>query len=256
MLRDALSTLPLEAYELRIARRDRGGISALALDVRLLKDQPSRNYAAIRSMIERAAALPDGARALALRAFSVLAEAEAAVHGAHVDDVHFHEVGAVDSIVDIVAASIALDYLGASVVCSPLPMGRGFVRSAHGPLPSPAPATLHCLIGIPTYDAGIDSELVTPTGACLVRAAVKSFTRWPALSPSRIGFGAGTRELRDRPNVLRIVLGDAAIEAAPTNASHRVIELNVDDLSGELAAVTSTPRSKPARSTLGRRRSA
>jgi uncharacterized protein (TIGR00299 family) protein len=237
MLRDALSTLPLEAYDLRLARRDRGGISALALDVIVHKEQPSRDYAAICALIERAVAVPEGARTLALRAFAVLAEAEAAVHGVRIEDVHFHEVGAVDSIVDIVAASVALDYLGATVMCSPLPMGRGFTRSAHGPLPLPAPATINCLRGVPTCDAGIDGELVTPTGACLVRAAAKSFTRWPALSPLRIGFGAGTRELSDRPNVLRVVLGDAAAEATASAVTHRLIELNVDDLTGELAAV-------------------
>ena len=238
MLRDALSTLQLEAYDLRLARRDRGGISALALDVIVHKKQPSRDYAQIRALIERAAPIPEGARALALRAFAVLAEAEAAVHGVRIENVHFHEVGAVDSIVDIVAASVALDYLGATVVCSPLPMGRGFTRAAHGALPLPAPATVSCLRGVPTYDAGIDGELVTPTGACLVRAAAKSFARWPSLSPARIGFGAGTRELSDRPNVLRLVLGDAASEATASAATHRLIELNVDDLTGELAAVT------------------
>src|SRR5262249_45580864 len=150
---------------------------------------------------------PAGARELALRAFRILAEAEAAVHGVALERVHFHEVGAVDSIVDIVAAAIALDYVGAEVVCAPLPMGRGFVRSQHGMLPSPAPATLLCLAGVPTYDAGIDAELVTPTGACLVKATAARFARWPNCAPERVGLGAGTRELADRPNLLRVVLG-------------------------------------------------
>lgn len=237
MLRDSLSTLPIDGYELRLARRERGGLSALALDVIIVRDQPSRNYAEIRAMIDGAIAIPDGARTLAAQAFRVLAEAEAAVHGTRVDDVHFHEVGAIDSIVDTIASALALDFLGASVVCSPLPMGRGFVRSAHGPLPLPAPATLHCLKGVPTYDSGIDVELVTPTGACLVRAAARSFARWPALAPIRIGLGAGTRELEDRPNVLRVVLGDSLAEEPMPIATHRVLEMNVDDLSGELAAV-------------------
>jgi len=237
MLRDSLSTLPLEGYELRLARRERGGLSALALDVITVREQPSRNYASIRALIEGAIAIPEGARTLAARAFEILAEAEAAVHGVRVDDVHFHEVGAIDSIVDTVAAALALDFLGASVVCSPLPMSRGFVRSAHGPLPLPAPATLHCLKGVPTYDSGLDVELVTPTGACLVRAVARSFARWPALSPLRTGLGAGTRELEDRPNVLRVVLGEALADPAMPTSTHRLIELNVDDLTGELAAV-------------------
>jgi uncharacterized protein (DUF111 family) len=117
-------------------------------------------------------------------------------------------------------------------------MSRGFTRSAHGPLPLPAPATLHCLTGVPTYDSGLDVELVTPTGACLVRAAARSFARWPMLSPLRIGLGAGTRELEDRPNVLRVVLGDSLADEPMPFATHRVLELNVDDLTGELAAVT------------------
>lgn len=238
MLRDSLSTLPLDGYELRLARRERGGLSALALDVITVREQPSRNYAEIRKLIEGAIAIPESARELAGRAFEVLAEAEAAVHGTRVEDVHFHEVGAIDSIVDTVASALALDFLGASVVCSPLPMSRGFVRSAHGPLPLPAPATLHCLSGVPTYDSGLDVELVTPTGACLVRAAARSFARWPALSPLRVGLGAGTRELEDRPNVLRVVLGEAVGDSALPTSTHRLIELNVDDLTGELAAVT------------------
>lgn len=238
MIRDSLSTLAVDGYELRLARRERGGLSALALDVITTREQPPRNYAAIQALLDRAIALPDGARTLAARAFAILAEAEAAVHGTRVDDVHFHEVGAVDSIVDTIASAVALDFLGASVVCSPLPMGRGFIRSAHGPLPLPAPATLHCLNGVPTYDAGIDVELVTPTGACLVKAAATSFARWPALSPIRTGLGAGTRELEDRPNVLRVVLGDSLAEQPMALTTHRVLELNVDDLTGELAAVT------------------
>ncbi len=233
---EPLSHLPISGYEIHFERRSRSNISGLGFDVRMITAQPSRTYAEIRALLEHPA-LTDGARAVAKSAFSVLAQAEAAVHDSTLDDVHFHEVGAIDSIVDIIAASIALDYLGADVVCSPLPMGRGFVRAAHGFLPLPAPATVACLAGIPTYDAGIDSELVTPTGACLVRATAKSFARWPAIAPERIGWGAGTRELADRPNLLRAVLG---LETAKSNedlATHCVIELNVDDLSGELLAV-------------------
>jgi uncharacterized protein (TIGR00299 family) protein len=151
--------------------------------------------------------------------------------------VHFHEVGAVDSIADIVGAAVALDYLGADVICSPLPMGRGFVRSQHGPIPAPAPATLLCLRGVPTYDAGIDAELVTPTGACLVRAAAKRFARWPSMNALRVGHGAGARELADRPNVLRLVLGDPAASIETDDGEYVVLEMNVDDMTGELMAV-------------------
>jgi len=136
---------------------------------------------------------------------------------------------------------VALEYLGATIVCSPLPMGRGFIRSEHGRLPSPAPATVLCLRDVPTYDAGIEAELVTPTGACLVRAVADSFSPWPSMRPLRVGLGAGTRDLADRPNVLRAVLGDATAALGVASASaahgHIVLELNVDDMSGELVAI-------------------
>jgi uncharacterized protein (TIGR00299 family) protein len=239
LIERGLRALPLSGYELRFERRMRGAIAACGFDVQLQKAQPARDYAQIRGMFEAAAGLPEGARRLALDAFRLLAEAEAEVHGTSVERVHFHEVGAVDSIVDVAAAAIALDHLGAEVVASPLPIGRGMVLSQHGPLPLPAPATLLCLRGVPTYDANIDAELVTPTGACLLRAAARHFARWPELRPLRVGWGAGTRELADRPNALRLVLGDATgpIAAGATSSSHVVLELNVDDMTGELAAV-------------------
>jgi uncharacterized protein (TIGR00299 family) protein len=233
----ALSTLPLSGYELAFAPRTRSAISALGLEVRVTGAQAPRGYAEIRAMLERAERLRPGARSLALAAFAVLAEAEAEVHGAPIEHVHFHEVGAVDSIADIVGAAVALDYLGADVICSPLPMGRGFVRSQHGPIPAPAPATLLCLRGVPTYDAGIDAELVTPTGACLVRAAAKRFARWPSMNALRVGHGAGARELADRPNVLRLVLGDPAASIETDDGEYVVLEMNVDDMTGELMAV-------------------
>jgi uncharacterized protein (TIGR00299 family) protein len=153
-------------------------------------------------------------------------------------DVHFHEVGAVDAIVDIVGSAAAFTYLGAEVVGSPLPMGRGFVKARHGILPLPPPAALECLRGVPTYGVDLDAELVTPTGAAIIATVASRFERWPTFAPERIGFGAGRRELPDRPNLLRVVLGTrpvAATEAGST-ASHVIIEANVDDLTGEVAA--------------------
>jgi hypothetical protein len=239
LIERGVRSLPLTGYELRFERRMRGAIAACGFDVQVPNAQPARDYAQIRAMFEAAAGLPEGARRLALDAFRLLAEAEAEVHGTSVEGVHFHEVGAVDSIVDVAAAAIALDHLGAEVVASPLPIGRGLVLTQHGPLPLPAPATLLCLRGVPTYDANIEAELVTPTGACLLRASARRFARWPELSPLRVGWGAGTRELADRPNALRLVLGDPTgpIAAGATSSSHVVLELNVDDMTGELAAV-------------------
>jgi uncharacterized protein (TIGR00299 family) protein len=238
VIRAALETLPLDGYELRVVRRVRSGIAACGFVVDVRQAQPARDYAAIRALLHAAAGLSEGARRLALRAFEVLATAEARVHGTSVERVQFHEVGAVDSIVDVVAAAVALDHLGAEVVCSALPMGRGLIRAAHGPLPGPPPATVLCLEGVPTHDAGIDAELVTPTGACLVRAAAQRFARWPTMRPLRSGWGAGTRTLADRPNALRVVLGEStsALGLEPGTVSHVVLEANVDDMTGELAA--------------------
>jgi uncharacterized protein (TIGR00299 family) protein len=188
-------------------------------------------------MLEEAA-LPAGVKARALRTFERLAVAEARVHRAAVDDVHFHEVGAVDAIADVVGSAAGLEFLGADVLVSPLPLGRGVVKAAHGPLPLPAPATVECLAGLATYDGGLDFEFVTPTGAAIVGAHASGSARWPSMAPERTGWGAGSAELPDRPNVLRAVLGAplAAIrpEGAPA-ATHSVLEANVDDATGELA---------------------
>ena len=141
------------------------------------------------------------------------------------EDVHFHEVGAVDSIADIVCAAAALDFLApARVLASPLPVGTGLVRGAigHGPLPSPPPATLEilCRRGAPTFDAACGHELVTPTGACLVAAAAAGFCAWPSMTPERAGYGAGSRDLADRPNVCRLVLGSPLPDLRGTTHNH------------------------------------
>jgi len=184
-----------------------------------------------------AAALPEGVKARAQRTFHRLALAESKVHRSGIDDVHFHEVGAVDAIVDIVGSAAALEFVGAEVFVSPLPIGRGFVRAAHGTLPLPAPATVECLTGFATFDGGLDFEFVTPTGAAIVAAHATGSLRWPAMIPELVGWGAGSAELGDRPNVLRAVLGTATgVAALDEGATHSVVEANVDDATGELAA--------------------
>jgi uncharacterized protein (TIGR00299 family) protein len=179
-------------------------------------------------------------KARAQKTFARLAAAEAKVHKSALDDVHFHEVGAVDAIADIVGSAAALDHLGAELFVSPLPLGRGFVRAAHGVLPLPAPATVECLAGLSTYDAGVDFEFVTPTGAAIVGAHATGSHRWPSMAPERTGWGAGTADLSDRPNLLRAILGAPAAAAAlaggASHATHSVLEANVDDATGELAA--------------------
>jgi uncharacterized protein (TIGR00299 family) protein len=215
----------------------RSGIVATSFEVHVDAPQPPRTYGSVRALLD-AASLPAGVRTRAHATFRRLAEAEAKVHRAPIDDVHFHEVGAIDAIADVVGSAAALDYLGAELVVSPLPLGRGFVTAAHGRLPLPAPATVDCLAGFATYDGGLDFEFVTPTGAAIVGAHASGSQRWPAMAPERSGFGAGTAELRDRPNILRAVLGRANSLNRTTRetATHAVLEANVDDASGELAA--------------------
>ncbi|MET0390835.1 MAG: nickel pincer cofactor biosynthesis protein LarC [Polyangiales bacterium] len=234
-----LAGLRVHDYQLVHSRVLRSSLSGRHFAVVVGQAQPARDYAAIVSLLTAAETLTPGARSLALRAFELLAHAEAQVHACAVEAVHFHEVGAVDSIVDIVAAAIALDHVGAEVVCSPLPLGRGTTRSQHGVIPLPAPATVLCLKDVPTYDAGIAAELVTPTGACLVAAAARRFGGWPACRPERVGLGAGTKDWPDRANILRVVLASPeplSFSATRSQGLHVVLEANVDDMTPEVAA--------------------
>lgn len=233
----AVAALPLAGFHLHRGHAHRSAIVTTTFDVHVDAAQPLRTWATIDAMLA-ASTLPPPVRDLARRVFRRLGVAEARVHRTRLEEVHFHEVGAVDAIVDIVGSSAALVWLGAEVVCSPLPMGRGFVRAAHGPLPLPAPAVVSCLAGCPTYEVPLDVELVTPTGAALAATVATRFARWPSMAPLRVGFGAGQRELPDRPNLLRVVLGDATtgeVATAEPAATHVLLEANVDDMTGEVA---------------------
>ena len=234
----ALAQLPLRGYRLQVAHTQHSGIAATRFDVLVDGEQPERSYAHIEKMLHNAP-LDEATKALAQAIFRRLGLAEAQAHRLPLSEVHFHEVGAVDSIVDIVGAAAALAYLGAEVVVSPLPLGRGFVKARHGVLPLPAPATVWCLRGVPTFGVDVEAELVTPTGAAIAASSAQRFSRWPSFSPELVGFGAGHRTLADRPNLLRIVLGKpeeqdcAQLSAAST---HSLLEANVDDMTGELTA--------------------
>ena len=167
----------------------------------------------------------------ALAVFTRLAEAEGEVHGVPADEVHFHEVGAVDAIVDIVGCAAALEDLGVDrVISAPPPMARGFVQCAHGAMPLPAPATALLLEGAPTVGASIEGELVTPTGAALLVTFADAFGGWPEMIVSRVGYGLGDKRWPDRPNLLRLVLGERDREADGTEV---IIETNIDDMPAE-----------------------
>lgn len=232
---ECLAALPLQGYTAHFERCSEGSIGALRFHVHVDGAQPERRYAAIDAML-RDASLPDPCKLLSRRVFRHLAAAEGGVHRVPMEDVHFHEVGAVDSIVDIVAVCAGLTWLGASVVCSPLPMGRGTVLTRHGLLPLPAPATVACLKGVPTVPADVEAELVTPTGAAVVAVVASQYVTWPPFTIERVGWGAGSRQLFGRPNLLRLVLGEPVSGTLSSTSTMHVVEANVDDMSGELAA--------------------
>ncbi len=234
VVEQAAAALGIDGVKLTFSRARTGGLGATHFDVTASREQPERRYADVRRLLD-ASSLSPAVVALAQRIFGRLARAEASVHRVPLEEVTFHEVGAVDSLVDVVGAAACLDYLGGHVVGSPLPLGRGSVAAAHGVLPLPAPATLACLEGVPTVPAARNVELVTPTGAAILSTVAERFEPWPALVPERIGWGAGTRAFEDAPNALRVVMGSQPSTQRAT-AELVMLEATVDDMTGELAA--------------------
>ena len=229
-LRHELNTLDLSGYRLRQTIRQRSGIQATKFEVEVHQPQGERASRAIADMLRVSALVPQ-VKEMALRIFDVLAQAEGHIHGVPPQDVHFHEVGAVDSIVDIVGTAFCLHTLGIEqVYVSPLPMGSGVVTSRHGILPVPGPATLELLKGFPVCLADGQSELVTPTGAAIL-AAVAQPGSVPAVQIEAVGYGAGERELSDRPNLLRVIIGQT--QEPPRTDQLLVLETNIDDLNPE-----------------------
>lgn len=231
-LRGQLSLLGLDGYTLTVGKKSCGAIAATTLSIQTVENHPHRTLADIRQLIT-ASNLAEPVKATALSIFSLLAEAEAKVHGKPVDTVHFHEVGGIDSIVDIVGAAIGLDALNITHLhCAPLPMPRGWVQCAHGLLPLPAPAVCELLQGVPTYGVELTQELVTPTGAAIVKALATNFGPMPPMTITGIGYGGGRQELANgQPNLLRLVLGTARIAVEPQEVE--VIETHLDDWSPE-----------------------
>ena len=248
-VREALGTLAVDGYEIAADRVVKGGITAVKFRVRELAESgqvPSAATSApapapahkhyhlehIRAAIDRSA-LSEAGKARANHLFSRLAEAEAAIHGMSVEKVHLHEVGAIDSIIDIVGAVFALEWLGVDrIVVSPMNVGGGMVRSAHGVFPVPAPATLKLLGDAPVYSSGIQMELLTPTGALVLTDYAASFGPVPAMRIERVGYGAGDRELPETPNVLRVLVGVAADTALAMRVT--VIECEIDDMNPQI----------------------
>jgi uncharacterized protein (TIGR00299 family) protein len=213
-------------------RVQRRGMSATKFRVSVDEPQKHRHLSGILKMIQ-AAELPDAVKASSEKVFRVLAEAEATVHGVSIEKVHFHEVGAVDSICDIVGACLALHLLKAErLYCSPVNVGSGTVNTEHGVLPVPAPATARLLLGRPIYSRGPAMELTTPTGAAFVTALADDFGAMPPMRVQAIGYGAGDRDFKEQANVVRVMVGEASGAAESTTVS--VIEANIDDSSPQV----------------------
>jgi len=227
-----LRRLPLTGWTITAEKVKRGPLGATKVNVAVTESHHHRGLHDILKLID-GAGLPPGAAARAREVFQCLGEAEARVHGIPVEKVHFHEVGAVDAIVDIVGACIGFELLNIEqFACSALNVGGGRVETEHGVLPVPAPATADMLRQAPTYSTGIERELVTPTGAAMVAALATQFGPQPRMTVERIGYGAGSADLSEQPNVLRIFLGEStearAVAEEPTVA---VLEANLDDMS-------------------------
>ena len=215
-------------------RVQRRGMAASKFRVTVDEPQKHRHLSGILKMIH-AAPLPDAVKASSERVFQVLAEAEAAVHGVPIEKVHFHEVGAVDSICDIVGACLAVNLLSIDrIYCSPVNVGSGTVNTEHGVLPVPAPATARLLQSRPIYSRGPAMELTTPTGAAFVTALAESFGAMPPMRISSIGYGAGDRDFKEQANVVRVMVGEPSGAAESTTVS--LIEANIDDASPQVIA--------------------
>ena len=224
-----LKSLPIRGWDISAEKVLRGGISATAVSVTYEKSRRSRHFPQIRGLIEKSG-LGDDVKDGAIRIFRRLAEAEAAIHGIKPDDVHFHEVGAVDAIIDIVGAVTGIGMLGVDeIYASPVSLGRGFVECAHGKIPLPSPATSALLKGRRVVFCDCDRELTTPTGAAILTTLLeRQLEGEVSLSYETVAYGAGRRDPRDRPNLLRVFLGDVAeLEEI------WVVETSIDDMNPE-----------------------
>jgi pyridinium-3,5-bisthiocarboxylic acid mononucleotide nickel chelatase len=230
-----LRKIALPGWTISAEKVTRGALVATHVKVNAAETHHHRGYSMIADKIAAAGLAPRAADR-ATRIFKRLGEAEAKVHGVSLEAVHFHEVGAVDSIVDIVGSAIGFEILGIDrFACSALNIGGGTVKTAHGILPVPAPATVDLLAGKPTYSGAIVRELVTPTGAAIVSTLCDDFGKQPRMSVSQIGYGAGSAELKEQPNVLRILIGEAAEpEISAWDERVTVIEANLDDMNPQI----------------------
>ena len=234
-LKETISRLPLSGFDIRLSTVSRNGIASRKVDVLVEGGQPSRNYAAIRSLIE-GSPLSEPTRRRSLAMFEKIARAESAIHGCAIETVHFHELGGVDAVVDIVGTALCVEYLDVrKAAAAAVPLGSGTVQCAHGVLPVPAPATLEILKQVPVYGSDIPGELVTPTGAAIITTLSDRFGPLPLMSVDAVGYGAGSRQTPGRPNVLRMIGGCFQSSSAVDEPEPLLmVEACIDDMNPEI----------------------
>jgi uncharacterized protein (TIGR00299 family) protein len=227
-LKSELKKIPTLKFELKASKKLVHSIRATQFHVICPANDAPRSWQQIRELIERSK-LAAEVKDTGLGIFTKLAQAEAKIHGVAVDKVHFHEVGATDSIVDIIASAIGIRELGIDTLqFSRIPLGHGVTRSQHGPLPVPGPATLELLKGLPVIGVDVEGETVTPTGAAIIRALGEDFGAQPSMTIEKIGYGTGEKEFPNRPNLFRLVIGESG--SSLKHEDMLVMETNIDDM--------------------------
>jgi len=238
-LLEQLHQLNIPDFDIEFSRVDRSGISAVYADVKVPNEHVHRHLSDIKQILNESD-LSEAVKERAIAIFTGLAQAEAKIHGIEVEKVHFHEVGGMDAIVDVVGACIGFEILGIkNFACSKIHVGSGFAQMAHGRFPIPPPAVAELLSGAPIYSTDIEGELITPTGAAIISTLCDTYGHIPELKVEQTGYGAGTREYQDFPNALRLILGEAnrqtVSDRRPLTTDHLVlIETNIDDLSPQI----------------------
>jgi uncharacterized protein (TIGR00299 family) protein len=238
-LKESIAALPLSGFDITVKEVEYNGIHAKRVEVDAHGHHHHRHFADIRTLIAESP-LPEPVKATAQSIFRRLAEAEAGIHGCSPEEVHFHEVGAVDAIVDIVGTALCLSRLGITeIAAAAVPNGRGFVDCRHGRLPVPAPATVAILKGVPTYGTEVEYELTTPTGAAILSTVAKTFGPMPPMTIAGIGYGAGRRNLDPGPNLLRVMLGERGADRSGVANEFKqdqivVVESSIDNMNPEI----------------------
>lgn len=236
MILRELKKLPVDKIDVEIKKVARHSITGTTFKVRLAESHHHRTFRDIKKIIEESSLAPKVKR-LSIDIFKLIAEAEGKIHGIKADEVHFHEIGAMDSIIDIVGAAIAVDSLKVNnVAASPIALGTGWAKTMHGTIPIPAPATLEILKGVPTAASTAPFELTTPTGAAIVKTLASSFGPMPSMTIVAAGYGAGKKDFKESANLLRAVIGTSSGNGTVEGVEKLIVlETNIDDMSPQVA---------------------